>query len=246
MKRLIFGVGSIVFLLTFTYLALAAFPGDSIIVEYADNMETNTLSGSTTLFGLLNNVAPRIALQYSDKLRHNTLSAPPTALITNLNAVAARIGLQYADRVRQSPLVVIPPALSVRLSETSDRIIFQYPDKNRPVALSYPAALIGDTTPPTIVGTPGANMSANSAIITWTTNEFTTYVLHYGTSSGSYPNQVSSSLFSKEHRATLTGLNPSETYYYQIVSTDLSGNQAASQEYVLEGQYYIFLPMTRR
>lgn len=246
MKRHIFVVGSIIFLLVFSYLSLAAFPGDSIIIEYADNFETNALSGSATLFGLLSNVASRIASQYADRLRHIDLTGPPATLSTHLSAVAARVGLQYADRARHLPLTDISPALNTRLNETADRITFQYPDRNRRIVLNYPNALIGDTTPPTIVGTPGASMSANSAIITWTTNEFTTYVLRYGTSSGSYPNQVSSSLFSKEHRATLTGLNPSETYYYQIVSTDLSGNQATSQEYVLEGQCYIFLPMVRR
>lgn len=246
MKGHIIFAGSLVVLLACSFLALSAHSSDVIVIDGADNVRTSSLSSSITLFDLLNSVAPRIALQYSDRLRYIDLMGPPTALSTHLSAVAARVGLQYADRARHLPLTVIPPALNTRLNETADRIIFQYPDRNRRVILNYPVALIGDTIPPVIVGTPGASMSATSAIITWTTNEFTTYVLRYGTSPGSYPNQVSSSLFSKDHRATLTGLNPSETYYYQIVSTDLSGNQATSQEYVLEGQYYIFLPMVRR
>ena len=94
---------------------------------------------------------------------------------------------------------------------------------------------------------PDANYwNGTTATITWTTDEFTTYVLRYGTSSGVYTQQVSSDVFRKDQWATLTGLSPTETYYYQITSTDLSGNQAISPEYVLEGTFYVHLPFVTR
>jgi hypothetical protein len=246
MKRQLFVIGSIFVLLAFSFLALAASPRDVIVVQYADNLRTSSLSGSPTLFGLLSSVAPRVVLEYGDRLRRVNLSAPPPVLIGHLSAVADRVTMQYADRARHLPLAVIPSALNNRLNETAARITMQYPDRNRRIALAYPAALIGDTTPPAIVGTPGATMSGTTAVISWSTNEFTTYTLRYGTSSGNYPNQVSSSLFNTTHQATLTGLSPSEIYYYQIVITDLSGNQTTSQEYVLEGQHELYLPVIIR
>lgn len=246
MKRRIFIVGSLVFLLLFSFLALSALPSDVIVINNADSVRESAVSSSATLLNLLNNVANRMTTQYIDKLEYIGLVTPPPALNTHLSAVDSRVGMQYADRARHAALAVVPPALQTRLDSVADRVTFQYPDRNRRVALGYPLALIGDTTPPAIVATPGDSWNGTTAVITWTTDEFTTYVLRYGTSSGVYTQQVSSDVFRKDQWATLTGLSPTETYYYQITSTDLSGNQAISPEYVLEGTFYVHLPFVTR
>jgi len=246
MKRRIFVVGSLVFLLLFSFLALSALPSDVIVINNADNFEASALSTSTTLMTLLNNVADRMTTQYIDRLEYIGLVTPPTALNAHLSAVDNRVGMQYSDRARHAPLVVVPAALQTHLNTVANRLTFQYPDRNRRVTLGYPAALIGDVTPPTIVTPPGDSWSGTTAVITWTTDEFTTYVLRYGTSPGVYTDQVSSDVFRKDQRATLTGLSPSVTYYCQITSTDLSGNPSTSQEFTIDGDFFIYLPFIIR
>lgn len=242
MKRRIFVVGSLVFLLLFSFLALSAHPSDVIVINNADTVRESAVSSSATLLDLLNNVADRMTTQYIDALEYIGLVTPPTALNAHLSAVDSRVGMQYSDRARHAALAVVPPALQTRLNSVVDRLTFQYPDRNRRVTLGYPAALIGDVTPPTIVTPPGDSWSGTTATITWTTDEFTTYVLQYGTSPGVYTDQVSSDVFRKEQRVTLTGLSPSVTYYCLITSTDLSGNQATSQEFTIDGDFFIYLP----
>ena len=188
----------------------------------------------------------RMSTQYADALEYIGLSAPPAALDTYLSSVDARVGMQYPDRARHLNLVAVPTALETQLNNVAARLAFQYPDRNRKLALDYPVALIGDTTPPTIETPPEANFGTTTATVTWTTNEFTTYVFRYGTSTGLYTEELSSTQFSNTHQAIMTGLSASETYYYQITITDLSGNQTTSQEYELEGEYYVYLPMIIR
>ena len=241
-------LGILILAISYSYLSLSAQPKDSIVIDAADTFETNALTESLTLFGLLNNVADRIGLQYSDSLRDLTISTPPSELSMNLSSVINRIRMQYADTARHLDLTAEPEPLNAQLEQVADRLIFEYPDRNRRMETAYPTELIGDSTPPSIVGQPETNLSGSSTVVTWTTDEFTTYVLRYGTSSGSYPNEVSGDLFNEQHTASLSDLSSSETYYYQIVSTDLSGNQSTSQEFVFEGTvtYSIYLPLTVR
>ncbi len=246
MKRRIFFAGALVLLLAVSFLALSAHPSDVIVIGNADNYESSALSSSATLMNLLNNVADRMVTQYVDALEYIGLSAPPAALDTYLSSVVARVGMQYSDRARHLNLTAVPAALETQLNNVAARLAFQYPDSNRQIALDYPVALIGDTTPPTIESPPEASFGATTAVVTWTTNEFTTYVFRHGASSGVYTEELSSTQFNNTHQAIMTGLSASETYYYQITITDLSGNQTTSQEYELEGEYYIYLPMIIR
>jgi predicted phage tail protein len=195
---------------------------------------------------LLNNVADRMATQYADLLEQIGLAAPPAALNTYLSNVEARVGMQYSDRARHVGLAAVPDGLQTQLNNVANRLAFQYPDRNRQVALDFPVDLIGDTIPPTIVSAPEASFGSTTATVTWTTDEFTTYVFRYGSISGVYTEELSSTQFSKTHQAIMTGISASETYYYQITLTDLSGNQTTSQEYELKGDYYVYLPMIVR
>ncbi|HRQ41197.1 MAG TPA: hypothetical protein PLD25_25040 [Chloroflexota bacterium] len=244
MKRYIALIGCIVLLLAYSVLSLSADP-TVIIVEHADLYETSALTDSPTLMGLLNAVADRMTLTYSDTVRHLSLTAVPPALSTLLNAVADRIRLTYGDRVRHLPLTVVPPALQAELDAVADRFVLQYPDDNRHFALNYPLEVIGDTAPPAIISTPQGSLNGSTGRITWTTDEFTSYVLQYGVTSNSYPNQVSDPLFNRQHTAVIPGLT-GDIYYYRIISTDLSGNTSTSQEYVLEAEQNIFLPVILR
>ncbi len=91
----------------------------------------------------------------------------------------------------------------------------------------YAAEYAIDNAPP-VISAVAAAPTAASAVVTWTTNEAATSTVNYGISPGALsaaattPDQVTS------HSVTLTGLNPSTTYYYRVTSADLSGNAATS------------------
>ncbi|QLQ04673.1 MAG: fibronectin type III domain-containing protein [Anaerolineae bacterium] len=52
--------------------------------------------------------------------------------------------------------------------------------------------------------------------ITWTTDEFATSEVRYGTAPGAYTHTVSDPLFEKNHSLTLTGLTAGRTYYFIV------------------------------
>lgn len=239
----IFGL---VFLLTLvSAFHLFAAPTDVITVTNADLSRTSSLTSSAALNSYLAAVGDKITVEYANFLRHIGLTAPPAPLNNLLNAVPDRIAIQYGNAARHIPLTNVPAALSARLSAAPARLTLQYANRNRQFTLGYPAALIGDITPPIIIDGPSASAGSSGGAISWTTDEFATYELHYGSSPGNYPNTVTGTLFQAYHSAPLPGLD-SGTYYYRITSTDLSGNQATSREYSFRTQTFIYLPVIVR
>ena len=91
---------------------------------------------------------------------------------------------------------------------------------------SYAASYAPDTTAPVISGTV-ATPRSTSATITWTTNEPATSQVAYGIDPGSLTSSAATPGRSTSHTVTLTGLNPSTTYYYRIASSDRTGNTTA-------------------
>ena len=94
--------------------------------------------------------------------------------------------------------------------------------------------LMNDTIPPVIADVSVINITNNSAMITWRTDEFADSVVKYGENSTVYTKMCTDELFVKEHTITLTGLSPDTTYYFVVNSTDRSGNSAESLEYRFE------------
>ena len=81
-----------------------------------------------------------------------------------------------------------------------------------------------DTTPPMISNVQATAITDNSAVITWTTDEASDSLVHYGTTSGSYPLSKNNTNLLTSHSITLTGLNDDTTYFFRVGSTDGSGN----------------------
>ncbi len=79
-----------------------------------------------------------------------------------------------------------------------------------------------DSTPPVVSGLQ-ATAAAEIAAVGWSTNEPTTGVVQFGTTT-SLGSQVASSAPASAHSVTLSGLVPQTTYHYRLVSTDLAGN----------------------
>ena len=87
-----------------------------------------------------------------------------------------------------------------------------------------------DTVPPVITSVTASNVTAQTAIVSWVTNEFADSQVEYGltTAYGSFserdPLRVTS------HLRTLAGLSPGTVYYYRALSRDAVGNVAVSDD----------------
>lgn len=87
-----------------------------------------------------------------------------------------------------------------------------------------------DTTAPSISGVYVSNIGQTSAEINWTTDEDADSLVRYGVTA-SYGSNVFDSSMGKAHTMVISGLSPSTTYNFQVLSTDASGNQASSGNY---------------
>lgn len=97
--------------------------------------------------------------------------------------------------------------------------------------LTFPRELINDTTSPTITNVTVTNITDNSAMIKWDTDEFADSLVKYGKASGIYTESVKEMLYVKNHTIELTKLASGTTYYFVITSADRSGNSAEGAEY---------------
>jgi len=81
-----------------------------------------------------------------------------------------------------------------------------------------------DIDPPVITDITASNITANSATISWQTNEPATSQVEYGTSP-SYGNQTEKDTTLKiAHSVSLSDLAPNTLYHYKVVSEDEAGN----------------------
>jgi hypothetical protein len=86
------------------------------------------------------------------------------------------------------------------------------------------------TTPPVISGISAINVTDSSATITWTTDEPSTSIVNYGTTT-SYGSTSTSATLVINHSQTLNGLNANTTYHYQVQSVDNANNVATSSDF---------------
>jgi hypothetical protein len=111
--------------------------------------------------------------------------------------------------------------VAVRATSTADATKYA----SAIVTVNPPAPLpTGDATGPTISNIV-RDPAATSAIITWTTNEPSTSQVNFGTSAAGLTRVSSNSSLVTAHRVTLTSLQPSTTYYFQLQSADAAGNK---------------------
>lgn len=89
-----------------------------------------------------------------------------------------------------------------------------------------------DTTPPVITNATTTNITANTATITWDTDDPSDSVVGYSLNT-SYSREIGSPVASTSHSITLSGLSPETTYNFQLKSRDENGNLATSSGHVL-------------
>lgn len=84
-----------------------------------------------------------------------------------------------------------------------------------------------DTTAPTISGMTATSITSSGATVTWTTNEASSSVVEYGTTT-SYGSTATGSSGVTSHSVALSGLAANTNYYYRVKSADAAGNTATS------------------
>ena len=205
-------------LLSIALAAVAAFPRSA-----ADTIVVNNADSVSTL-GLL----------ASSGLNSAASSASPRTIV------------HYANTIRFiNPLQAPPGPLALLLGQAAPRVILHYANTARTVLLNYPAALVDDDAPPIISGI-AAMPAAGALVVTWTTNEWATSTVVYGSAPGVYPNQVIDPLYAKEHSVSISSLQPGTVYYFKVTTTDRSGNTAASSEHSRLFSFSIHFPFLRR
>src|SRR5512133_3313600 len=85
-----------------------------------------------------------------------------------------------------------------------------------------------DNVPPLIVNVIATSTTPTSAIIQWLTNEQASSMVGYGQTSVYASGTIADSSLSYQHSMNISDLHPCTTYYFQVTSSDASGNQAVS------------------
>ena len=209
-------------------LQAASVSASDIVVIGADtihNVTTMCPSG-------IPDVTPRIIVEYANSISQFGLYAMPENLTNAARKVMPRIIVEYANSISHRELEEMPENLLNTTEEVlKRRLIVEYAESNSYIPLIFPLELMDDTTPPVIADVSVINVTNNSAVITWRTDEFANSVVKIGENSTVYTKICRDALFVKEHEITLTGLSPAARYHFVVNSTDRSGNSAESFEY---------------
>ncbi|MBI3805610.1 MAG: fibronectin type III domain-containing protein [Nitrospirae bacterium] len=95
---------------------------------------------------------------------------------------------------------------------------------------TFTTTALPDTTAPVVSGIVASNMTATSAVITWSTNEAASSQVNYGTTSTYGSASPVDTTLVTSHSRTLTNLIASTTYHYRVVSKDAAGNSTNSAD----------------
>ena len=217
-------------LIVVALLVLQAAPvnASDIVVIRADSIHNVT----TTYPSGIPDVTPRIIVEYVNSISQFGLYAMPENLTNVAKKVMPRIIVEYANSISHLELHGMPEELLNTTKEVSKRrLLIEYAESNSYIPLMYPIELMDDTIPPIITNVSVINVTNNSAVITWRTDEFADSVVKYGKNSTLYTKVCKDELFVKAHFVALKGLSPGITYYFVVNGTDRSGNSAESLEY---------------
>ncbi|MDL1916885.1 DUF4082 domain-containing protein, partial [Anaerolineae bacterium CFX4] len=89
---------------------------------------------------------------------------------------------------------------------------------------AYVADYSVDSTGPVISNVTATVAPTNDVTITWTTDELSNSTVQFGTNPSALTSSQSDPLNTTSHSVTLFGLPLNTTFYYRVVSTDLSAN----------------------
>jgi subtilisin-like proprotein convertase family protein len=109
-------------------------------------------------------------------------------------------------------------------------------DCNGAANVAYGTAAVTDCTAPVITNVRSSSVTGIGATITWTTDEASNSVVHYGTAPPG-TSAASSSAVVTSHSVALGGLTECTPYFYWVESADPAGNAVSDDN---GGAYYTF------
>ncbi len=92
--------------------------------------------------------------------------------------------------------------------------------------------VVAQATPAAVQITQGPrveNTTDTSAVIAWSTNVNSSTILKYGTDKTKLDQTKEAPWGGTTHRVTLTGLQPSTTYYFQVEATQAQGSGTGAE-----------------
>jgi hypothetical protein len=217
-------------LIVVALLVLQAAPvnASDIVVIRADTIQNVT----TTYPSSIPDVTPRIIVEYANTISQFGLYAMPEDLTNVAIKVMPGIIVEYANSISHLELEELPEELLNTTKEVSKkRLQIEYAESNSYIPLKFPMEFMNDSLPTIITNVSVINVTNNSAVITWRTDEFADSVVKYGKNSRVYTKVCKDDLFVKVHEIGLKALSPGTTYYFAVNGTDRSGNSAESLEY---------------
>ena len=222
----------------------AGLPTDAIIVNNADEVREESVSVTQGVLDSVDGVVNRILVEFTNTARHEPLPPLPGDLDTLQGQVDDRVVVEFSNTTRHEALPALPGTLNTLQGQVVDRVLVETANNNRTESLGYPLDLIDDNQAPNFSNFSVVRVGETTIEISWITNEFATTVLRYGIQSGNYTETIADSQYVEQHEMELTGLQIGETYFYRVSGTDLSGNEAQSNErsYELIELQYIYLP----
>lgn len=93
---------------------------------------------------------------------------------------------------------------------------------------TFTTTVASDATAPAIMNAAVQDITANSATVTWTTDEPATSQVEFGQTSAYGVNTTKNETLLTNHQQVILGLSEGTTYHFRIKSIDGSGNTAAS------------------
>ncbi len=129
-------------------------------------------------------------------------------------------------RNHQMTLAGLTPATTYHITVSSTDA-----DGNGPTlsaTFDVTTATAPDTTAPGLAAVGSSNVTASSAVISWTSDELASQSVKFGKTAGSPDLTVADLTTGGIHTLLLTGLEPGTTYYFVVDSVDTAGNLAES------------------
>jgi len=164
-----------------------------------------------------------------------------TAVVSWTTNEMATSGVAYTDgivgsEIGDETLVVnhriyltsLTPSTSYSLTVSSTDSFGNGPTVSSPV--EFTTLGIPDTTAPNLLAGPFVeDITTNSALVVWTTDEASSSKVSIGESENNLNQTFTLDGLVSEHLVPLTGLSSDTLYYFQVASSDLSGNELTSQ-----------------
>ncbi|RME52237.1 hypothetical protein D6783_05465, partial [Candidatus Woesearchaeota archaeon] len=206
-------------------------PVDVVAVDEADNNATDT-SATFTIDDInpsAQNASVNASLvQNTTPIRLNITASDNTgvAAVTAQNTSSVSLNL-----VNGSLYSAVTNASALGCPEGQCVIAFIVTDEADNTNASTTLTITNDNTPATISNVTNSSITNESAVVQWQTNENTTGVVWYGTSSGNYTFSVANNSIGVQHAVTIVNLSPNTTYFYVVNTTDVAGNKNQSGEF---------------